>query len=745
MNAMELLTGPLAQAIGWALLHLLWQATIVAAILAAVLALLSKQSAGARYAASCGALAVVFAMFLGTAWRAYDPGVAPIAVAPHAASSGDTAISLAKVPLVIAVDAARSWRERVTDLVAAARQSLPGVVALWLAGVALLSLRLIVSWTRARNLVRRAATEASPQWLAVAARLSAALGLRRGVQLLESAAIEVPSVIGSLRPVILLPASTLTGLTPEQLEMVLAHELAHIRRHDFLVNLMQAFVETLMFYHPAVWWMSRRVRIEREHCCDDLAVSVCGNPLQYARALTRLEELRAAALPIVVAANGGSLIERIRRIATRRNELTASSPRWAAAVAMLVIVGAALAVPSLPALAQRDGNKHAAKQDDAKKSSHKSSAHVDVVAPESETDADANADSNANSNNDSNDDIIIDSNSDLEDAVSDGVEGATSDFSEYNYNIPGVPAPPAAPGMPAIPMVAPAMPGMPAMPASPAMPTPPAVPGAPAMLAMPAPPAAPMPYAMATPRAAIAPAAPVAIAGMDLDIDHDVNDDADDDRDTDTHDRKVSDGKLSVDELISMRAVGVTPQYVTEMRALFPDVTVRELIGARAVGVTTEYVRKLRDAGIEVRSARAAQSLAAVGVKPEFIRAMRDAGLSVTNAREAESLAAVGVKPEFIRAMRDAGMSVTSAREASGLAAVGVTAEYIRDMRAAGVQIHDAREAQSLRAVGVTPKFVKQLSDAGYTNLSARELVRMRANGVDSDFVREMEQYRSKQ
>ncbi|MBV8518544.1 MAG: M48 family metalloprotease [Acidobacteria bacterium] len=714
MNAMELLTGPLAQAIGWALLHLLWQATIVAAILGAVLALLSNQSAGARYVASCAALAVVFTMFLGTAWRAYDPAVAPIAVAPHA-SAVQTSISLAKVPLVIAVDAARTWRERATDLAAAARQSLPGVVALWLVGVALLSLRLLVSWSRARNLVRRDATEASPQWLAVAARLSNALGLRRGVRLLESAAIEVPSVIGSLRPVILLPASTLTGLTPEQLEMVLAHELAHIRRHDFLVNLLQAFVETLMFYHPAVWWMSRRVRIEREHCCDDLAVSVCGNPLQYARALTRLEELRAAALPVVVAANGGSLLERIRRIATRRTELTASSPRWTAAVAMLVIVGAALAVPSLPALAQRDTSK-TAKHADAKKSdAKKSSSRVEVVAPES--------------NNEHEDDITIDN------SMDDDADNDTNNDNDDDYAMPAIPPTPGMPAAPPVPMVAPSMPSAPAMPGTPALPAPPAIPAAPMIAGMPHP--------------MVAPRAPVAMAALnDPDVDVDVDADVDVDTDSDErdpHDRKLSDGKLTVDELIAMRAVGVTPQYVNEMRALFPDVTVHELVGARAVGVSTEYVRKLRDAGIEVKSARAAQNLAAVGVKPEFIRAMRDTGLAVNNAHDAQGLAAVGVTAEFIRSMRDAGMSITTAREAQGLAAVGVTAQYIRDMRAAGVQIHDAREAQSLRSMGVTPKFVHQLADAGYANLTVRELVRMAANGVDGDFIREMEQYRSKQ
>ncbi|HEX2060716.1 MAG TPA: M56 family metallopeptidase, partial [Thermoanaerobaculia bacterium] len=268
MNAMQLLTGPFAQAIGWALLHLLWQATIVAGILAAVLALLPRQSANARYAVSCGALVIVFLMFVTTAVREYDPAVAPIATSAAVTAGESEAVSLVKIPLVIATTAAESWRDRALDAVATARQSLPGIVAVWFVGVLFLSTRLLVSWLRARRLITRGTRPAGMEWQRVAARLSHALGLQRAVLLLESAAIEVPSVLGSLRPVILLPASTLTGLTPGQIEMVLAHELAHIRRHDFLVNLLQAFVETLMFYHPAVWWMSRRVRIERENCCD---------------------------------------------------------------------------------------------------------------------------------------------------------------------------------------------------------------------------------------------------------------------------------------------------------------------------------------------------------------------------------------------------------------------------------------------------------------------------------------------
>jgi beta-lactamase regulating signal transducer with metallopeptidase domain len=687
MNTMELLTGPYAQAIGWALLHLLWQATIVAGILAAVLALLPRESANARYTAACSALAFVFAMFVTTAIRSYDPAVAPVQTSAYEGSS-TLNVPLTKVPAVIVATAAASWRDRALDAVSTARQSLPIVVAFWVVGVFFLSARLLVSWFRVRALTNRA-VQASSEWQSVAARLSNALGLRRAVRLLESAAVEVPSV--------LLPASTLTGLTPAQLEMVLAHELAHIRRHDFLINLLQAFVETLMFYHPAVWWMSRRVRIERENCCDDLAVAVCGNPLQYAKALTRLEELRAGALPVVVAANGGSLLDRIRRIAADRAESTGTGSRWAAAVAMLAILGIALIVPSVPALAQRDDEKS-------------STSTIDVVEPEQ----------------------------------------------------PEEPAEPEHPSEPAEP----------ADPAEPpdfemAPPEPPAFPSAmhphPVIAPMiPMPPMPPMP--------------PMTMAFLSH-LDED--DDRDRDRDRERYDRERQRDRsrggntLDVEELIALRATGVTAEYVSEMRALFPRADISEITGMRAVDVTVEYVNQLRTAGIEVSSASDVTGYKAVGVTPEYISQMREAGFTITDASDATGLKAVGVTaswvremraaglavkdasdamglralgvtPEYIASMRAAGFTIVDADDATGLKAVGVTPEYIREMAAAGVKIVRAEDATSLKAVGVTPQFVKQLAAAGYTNLSISELTSMAAHGINSDFVRDMQQYRDK-
>ena len=149
----------------------------------------------------------------------------------------------------------------------------------------------------------------------------------------------MPTVIGWLRPVVLLPVSCVTGLSPGQLEAIVAHELAHIRRHDYLVDLLQSAVETLLFYHPAVWWVSRRIREEREHCCDDLAVAACGDRAGYARALATLEELRPASAQLAVAASGAPLLRRIRRLAGQPERGPAGVTWPFAGIAIVLVIG----------------------------------------------------------------------------------------------------------------------------------------------------------------------------------------------------------------------------------------------------------------------------------------------------------------------------------------------------------------------------------------------------------------------
>jgi GWxTD domain-containing protein len=188
-----------------------------------------------------------------------------------------------------------------------------------MAGVLILSIRHLRNWTAARTLQRTGVCSAPDVWRQRLITLAARIKVSRPVMLLESGLASVPSVVGQLRPVILVPAGLLTSLPVAQIEAILLHELAHIRRYDYLVNMLQLAVESLLFYHPAVWWISGIMRAEREHCCDDMVVATGGDAYQYALALAALEETlfdkttRHAPQP-ALAATGGNLVKRIHRL-----------------------------------------------------------------------------------------------------------------------------------------------------------------------------------------------------------------------------------------------------------------------------------------------------------------------------------------------------------------------------------------------------------------------------------------------
>jgi len=319
----------MTQALGWALVDSLWQDALAAAGLAALLALVPVRAARTRYALATLTLAVMLALPLATAVRVREtaPLMSDVVTATSPVAPGPTPTP---PPGPVAA-----------QIRAALEPALPWVVLVWFGGVVALSLRLASGWLVTRQLGRVGTSSVPDACREAVARLATRLRVTRPVRVLESAVVQVPAVIGWLRPVILLPASALTGLTPLQLDALLAHELAHVRRYDYLVNVIQSVIETLLFYHPAVWWVSQQVREEREHCCDDLAVAVCGDAHFYATALLGMERLRAATpvFALAAAGRGGSLRDRIRRlVAPVQTEIF---PRWMAGVlAVTLALGA---------------------------------------------------------------------------------------------------------------------------------------------------------------------------------------------------------------------------------------------------------------------------------------------------------------------------------------------------------------------------------------------------------------------
>jgi beta-lactamase regulating signal transducer with metallopeptidase domain len=298
---------------GWSLLHFLWQGTLIAIFFAAVRACIGRSlTARARYTIACAALATM-------------------TLAPLLTFAASGAIT---VP-------AAAWRPDAGAL----ERALPYVVACWLAGAMLFSLRLIAG-LRFTATLKTSAVEAPPaQWQSALDNLIERIGVSRPVRLLVSSLADVPMVIGWLRPVVLMPVSALAGLPLDQVEALLAHELAHVWRNDYLVNILQNVAEALLFYHPAVWWISAQIRIERELCCDDVAVSASRGVAVYVRALADLDAHRRARRNTALAADGGSLVERVRRLLMpakpASNSVPAAGAAWVLSLLWLAGIGAA--------------------------------------------------------------------------------------------------------------------------------------------------------------------------------------------------------------------------------------------------------------------------------------------------------------------------------------------------------------------------------------------------------------------
>lgn len=338
------------QAISWTLIHFCWQAGLIAGLYGAANKLMTRRASRVtsqtRYLVALGALLCMLAAAAVTfTWQMLptEPaGGVGTAGSSFAARTGD-------FPRIAEPGVAPSV-SHVADAIASvepAPRYMLWIDALWVLGVCGLSVRNFGGWWMIHRLRTRAAGLVPAEVEAAFARIASALKLQQKVLLRISDLVAGPVTVGAMRAVVLLPLSAVTSLGPDELEVVLAHELAHVKRADFLWNLVQTVMETLFFFHPAVWWVSGRVRHERELCCDDLALSVCPNPVVYASALYRLEEQRSRQMHLAMALDGHQTRQTLRmRIArilgdasavSRRSERPFSITAVAAGVVVLLL------------------------------------------------------------------------------------------------------------------------------------------------------------------------------------------------------------------------------------------------------------------------------------------------------------------------------------------------------------------------------------------------------------------------
>ncbi|HEX8435606.1 M56 family metallopeptidase [Archangium sp.] len=645
------------QSLGWALLHLLWQGALVAAALAVALRVLDRRSAAPRYLLACGALALMLVLPALTGWRHF----ASVKRAPLPESSPVTALEAASTPAPtlahpgarhLAAPRAPEPTPPLERALALLGEHMPWLVLAWGLGVTVSSLRLLSGWLRLRRLVQEAGP-APAEWQETLETLARRLGMTRPVRLLRSAALDVPAAVGWLRPVVLLPVSALTGLSARQLEMVLAHELAHIRRHDFAVNLVQTLVETLLFYHPAVWWMSRVIRVEREHCCDDIAVGTSGSAVSYARALTALEALRVMPLgeaSPAMSALGGSLTVRVRRLVGA--PAARCSSRWVAGASVLTLMSgmavaaplAALVLPAPPAAVAQAPLPPAPPSPPAPSVPAPVIAQAPVVAPvptpgpvpnpkpvlAGQRDRDSDYDEDEDTTRvDTTQKLSVDQ------LVALKVAGVTPErvkqLESLGYE-PTVGNLVRFGHADMTPEYVKEMTG-----ALGRKPT------AEELMEM--------KHVGVTPERVQA----LEAAGY---------------------------GKLSADDLTQAAAVGVDERFIAELKSAgYDKLPFDELVGLRAVGVSGAYVQAMKAAGYDKLSADDLQQFKALGVSPEYLRSLREAGLDKLPAEDVVQLRALGVDADFIRKLRDQGLDKLSVEELIRLRGSGVDADFIRELR----------------------------------------------------------------
>lgn len=378
------------------LAHSLWQTIVVAFVIAMILRRLSARRSNLRYLISCCGLLVVAAAALAT-WSItrlesdVTKAEHQVNIAATTVESKATHPAEFRAPQPIdtkprAESASSSWPDRLNS-----RRLAPWLIAIWTAGVIIMMLRAVRGFADVRHWLKhpdRSFAEQLTGLEELLVELSQTLGLRRPVKLVASAAARTPAVVGNCWPVIVLPASMLSGanMTTEQWKVVLAHELAHVRRFDGLVNLAQLLIESLLFFNPAVWWISRRIRVEREACCDAVAARLTGKPTTVAATLLNVAESLTAphtlpAMSFAEPSDSGSLRDRVTRLA-KPDSVPRTSLTWMGLAASLLLLAAvAFALQQGTDVAVRSAAALLSNEERVNELARLQAENTDIIAP----------------------------------------------------------------------------------------------------------------------------------------------------------------------------------------------------------------------------------------------------------------------------------------------------------------------------------------------------------------------------
>lgn len=319
-----------AYALVWSLLHSLWQAGLVALGVAVLTSFTRHREASLRYYLHAGAMFCCVLLSVLTFVVHFQRTVLHLRLSEEADVS-------AFIPTLVEA----SWSSQVYAYV---NQHLPQLLLVWCLGFIVLCAKHVQDWRWSQRLISSNTTALPPYWQRQFKQWQDKLGLSRPVRFLLSTQVDVPCVVAYFKPVVLLPASLLLGMSPLQIEAIVLHELAHIRRHDVALATLQAVIRALYFFNPFVFWLSRQLDIERENACDDMAVKACSQPAIYASSLLHFAEMQlhfdsSTRLAIVGKIGNKNMFKhRIQRLFTAEKQVASRTKKSIATTLMLGMV-----------------------------------------------------------------------------------------------------------------------------------------------------------------------------------------------------------------------------------------------------------------------------------------------------------------------------------------------------------------------------------------------------------------------
>jgi beta-lactamase regulating signal transducer with metallopeptidase domain len=726
-------------ALGWTLLHFCWQGTAVAVAFAVVDRITSDATSKVRYFVALAAFMVMPVIVMATfteelrvatkasTTQTTSPATPMTAQAIESAAQILSSLHLGAKPkpTLHPLPLASSLEESTDWLTMRADRILPWVDAVWFLGVLFLALRSLGGWWHL-GVVRRRALRMVPQEVERAfLRLCKQIQVGRQVVLRASDEVISPLAMGVWRATVILPVSAVLSMPREELEAVIAHELGHIRRWDYLWNLLQTAVESVLFFHPAVWWLGRTVRDRREVCCDEIAVRNCPDAAVYARALLRLEEQRTVKLRMAVALQGcgGSLLARVRKVLGEDMALESSmtSGTSVAAVGALIItlllgpkISEAVAAPvatrmqpvvahvmkAIPAavVSQLDaaGTKligpaakppqvpvspkpSAPEAPPAPRAFLSSEIAINAVTSsigEIEVQESTGTGSSQATGTGSGQGIGISKGTAYLDGMRDA--GYPLDLNNDLNSLVGLKSvgvtPEYAKAMGTAGLGKPTVHDLIALKSMGVTPD----------------------YVASLKQSGIAP--------------------------KDFH------------EVVAEKSMGLTPQYAADMKKSFGDLSLHDLIAMKSMNITPEYAAEMKQKGFGNLSARELISMKSLGVTPEYAAEMKQKGFGDLNVHELITMKSMNVTPEYAAEMKQKGFGDLSVHDLVAMKSLGVTPEYAAEMKQNGFGDLNAHQLISLKAQGMTPEYAGWLKQK-FPQATNDELRRAATFHLDDKFV----------